>query len=349
MERFSSKKIGVFSDIHIGYGQDSSLWLENILAFGKWASDYYKKAGITEIAIPGDIFHNRDSISVKTLDVAKQFFDLFTDFDLVISTGNHDCYRKLDSEIHSLAFLKGWGNVEIVDTEPKVFKTPKGRTVSFIPWATKLEDIPKADIMFAHLDIKSFYMNGYTLCEHGYESDDLFQKSKFIVSGHFHRKDFREYTDGKILYLGSPHQMNFGEVNDVRGIYTFDLETEKFEFIENAISAKHKKIKVSDILTKKVGITELKADIPNNLICLVIDEALSPDTHSVLVSKIQNLGPKLLKFEYKEPKIDISVDGEIEFTATDISKILEDYIGAMDAKNKEEIKSYLLEIYQELK
>lgn len=345
MESFKSKKIGIFSDIHIGLGQDSSLWHEVTLEFGKWAAKKFENLGITEIVIPGDIFHNRSDISVKTLDVAKQLFDIFEEFQLVISTGNHDCYRKMDSEIHSLSLLKEWKNIEVVDYKPKIFKTSVGKTISLIPWATKTDDMPLVDIMFAHIDIKSFYMNGYKMCDHGFESADLFKKAKYVISGHYHKKDFREYNDGKILYIGSPFQHNYGDVGDERGIYVFNLEDESFEFIENTVSPKHKKIKISDLVTKKITAEDLKKEIPNNMVCLVIDKNLTPDIQSILVSKIQNLNPKFLKIEHQEPDIDVSIDGNHEFEITDISKTLEDYVEAMNTSNKEELKEYLLSIY----
>lgn len=344
-----SKKIGIFSDIHIGLGQDSSIWHETVIEFGKWASKKFETLGITEIVIPGDIFHNRSEISVKTLDLAKDFFDLFKEFNLIISVGNHDVYKKNASDIHSLKLLSEWKNITIVDVEPKVFKTSVGKTVSFVPWATDIDKIPLADICFGHFDIQSFYMNGYKLCEHGFESKNLFSKSKYIISGHFHKKDFREYTDGNILYVGSPYQQNFGDTGDERGIYVFDLETEKFNFIENTVSPLHKKIKISDIKEKKIDVEFLKNEIPNNLICLIIDQTITPDLHSILVSKIQNLNPKNLKIEYAEPQLGVTINGTPEFEISDISKTIEEYVDAMDVQNKSEIKTYLSDIYKKLK
>lgn len=349
MEIFKSKKIGIFSDIHIGYGQDSPLWHDTVLDFGKWSAQKFESLGISEIAIPGDIFHSRDTISVKTLNIAKKFFDIFKEFNLVISTGNHDCHRKMSSEIHSLSMLSEWSNIEIVDQKPRVFRTSVGKTISFTPWATEVKDMPITDIMFSHLDIQSFYMNGYKLCEKGFLSEDLFKKSKYIISGHFHKRDHREYTDGTILYVGSPYQMNFGEVGDDRGIYIFDLEKETFEFVENNVSPKHKKIKVSDLISKKIGADILKTEVPNNLVRLIIDAPITPDIQSILLSKLQNLGPKDLKPDYCLPDTDVSISGEVELEGTDVGKILDEYVEATDYTNKVELKEYLGELYKKVK
>jgi len=351
IKSFRSKKIGLFSDIHIGYGQDSTLWHDNILTFGKWASDKFENLGISEIMITGDIFHNRSDISVKTLDIAKQFFDMFKEFQLIISTGNHDAWYRDSSEIHSLSIFKEWQNITIIDSEPKLFGTLVDKVVSIIPWGTKLEDFPTSDICFSHLDIKSFYQNNYHVCEKGFESADLFKKSKFIVSGHFHKKDYREYSSGKIMYVGSPFQMNFGECGDERGIYTFNLEDESFDFIENEVSSVHKKIKVSDITKKKIGAEELKNSIPDNIIRLIVDQKITPDIHSILVSKIQKYEPKNLTIEFElldSVGDSLPTDGDVG-DVSDLSQFLDDYVEAMDTPNKEDLKDYLNDVYNTLK
>jgi DNA repair exonuclease SbcCD nuclease subunit len=348
MKVLKSNKVGLFSDIHIGLSQDNPMWHDVILDFGKWASKKYEELGITEIIIPGDIFHNRSEISVKTLDIAKKFFDCFKEFDLYISVGNHDVYKKNSSDIHSLQLLSEWKNITIVDLLPVVYKTPSGKKISLIPWATELENIPESDICFGHFDIQSFYMNGYKICEHGFESKNLFSKSKYIISGHFHKKDFREYNDGNILYIGSPYQQNFGDMGDERGIYVFDIEKETFNFYENTISPKHIKLKISEIVDKKIKIDDIKKIVPNNIVCIIIDKELTPDVYSILFSKIQNLSPIFLKtehFEFQNQDLEISEDIEI----SDISKTMEDYIESMDIKNKTELKAYLLDIYEKFK
>ena len=56
MYTIKNKKIGIFSDIHIGINQDSSNTHNNLLDFAKWASETFLNRGISDIIIPGDIF-----------------------------------------------------------------------------------------------------------------------------------------------------------------------------------------------------------------------------------------------------------------------------------------------------
>jgi len=344
--------VGIFSDIHIGLGQDSQVWHKNILQFAEWASSIYKSKNINQILIPGDIFHNRNEISVNTLSMASDFFNIFlkNNFEIFISTGNHDCYYKDRSDVNSISLLRGWSNITLVDDKPCIFEVKNTKKkVSMIPWGTSIENIPQTDICLGHFEIESFKMNTYKTCEHGLKSENLLSKSPFIISGHFHRKAFRTYNNGHILYLGSPYQQNFGDIDDSRGIYTMDLSNNHFEFIENTISPKHVKIFLSDVLSKKTTSNILKEIVPSNMVSLVIDSTLLPEEINLITDKLHNLNPNFFRIEYKVPEGSIP-SGEVDknFDGIDILKNLNDFIGAIDINFKEETFSYLEELYLKL-
>jgi DNA repair exonuclease SbcCD nuclease subunit len=77
-----SSRVGIFSDIHIGLGQNSQVWHESVLEMACWIRDVYKTNNISDIFIPGDIFHNRNEISVNTLDIGRRFFEILKDFNI---------------------------------------------------------------------------------------------------------------------------------------------------------------------------------------------------------------------------------------------------------------------------
>jgi len=345
MSKLSSQYIGLFSDIHIGLGQDSSIW-HNILEFAEWAAATYARKGITEIIIPGDIFHNRNEISVNTLAMAKDFFKIFEDFKIYISTGNHDCYYKDRSDVNSISLLGGWNNIVLVDKEPLILNTNFDKNISLIPWGVGVQDIPKSDICIGHFEINSFKMNTYKECDHGVDSLSLFDKAPYIISGHFHHKDHRVYNNGDILYLGSPYQQNFGDMDSTRGIYIFDIKTNCYEFIENTISPVHWKISLHKILEGDLTSTMLKSIIPNNMISFLIDKEYGQDKLSLLISKLQNLKPKFFRTEYqtKDSTFEMGVHDN-EYNAVDIPKSLEDFIEVLDTPFKKEVNDYLKELY----
>jgi DNA repair exonuclease SbcCD nuclease subunit len=344
--KINSKKIGLFSDIHIGLSQDSSLWHDIVIEFAKWASEKYTNLGINDIIICGDVFHNRSEISVSTLDIAKRFFDYFKDFQVYILAGNHDSFYKDHSKVNSISLLDGWNNIKIIDKEPLIIDLIDNKKASLIPWGIDYQNIPESDITFGHFEIVSFYMNTYKKCEHGLSSSNLFEKSKYIISGHFHKKDHRKYDKGDILYLGSPYQQNYGDTLDERGIYVFDLSDNTFEFIENNISPKFIKIKASDMLEENNTNNHLSL-IENNHVSLTIDTNIDDDKLSILTSNIQKKAPLNFKIDYIESDSNKNIENNLEKSLEFVNILddIEQYINSIDLTHKNETFSYIKEIY----
>jgi DNA repair exonuclease SbcCD nuclease subunit len=343
-----SKEIGIFSDIHIGLGQDSSAWHKIVLDFSKWVREVYTDLGINDIIIPGDIFHNRSEISVNTLAVANEFFDNLKDFRIFISAGNHDCYYKDRSDVNSIALFKGWNNIVVVDKNPLIIET-KNKKISLIPWGTEVENIPEADICFGHFEIQTFKMNSYKVCDHGIDSTSLLDKSPLVFSGHFHTKDDRKYKKGRIVYVGSPYQQNFGDVDQIRGIYTFNTESNDLTFIENKKSPKHVKLYLSKLKNKKQDASFISNNVPKNIISLVIDEDIDNDKLIALSTKLQTFNPIYFRTEYKQiNNDDIDNSANADYNIVDVEKNIEDFVNSMDVDHKEDVINYLNSIYKEL-
>jgi DNA repair exonuclease SbcCD nuclease subunit len=340
--KITGKYIGCFSDIHLGLSQDSAEWHKIALDFAKWSSDLYKSMSIDEIIIPGDIFHNRSQISVETLSVAKQFFDYFKDFKAIyISTGNHDCYKKDTSDVNSIKLLDGWNNIHVIDEKPEILETNYSKTIGLVPWGVEIKDFPKCDVMFAHLEISSFYMNSYKVCEHGFSYKDLFNYAPTIVSGHFHKKDSRNYENNKsITYLGSPYQHNFGDCNDARGIYVYNVSDNTFKFIENKISPKHVKLSIKGSIDEDV--------IKNNFVSIVVDNDAKEEDILSYTAKVAALTPNSIRVDYDKEKTNIEMTDDKELGTSDLLKSIEEYIESLDIENKKEVVEYVKELYNSL-
>ena len=341
------KKIGLFSDIHLGLGQGSDQWHNISLNFAKWASEVFKNKGIEQILIPGDIFHNRSEIGVNTISVAKQFFDYFKDFKLFISTGNHCCYFKNNSTINSISILDGWSNIKIFDKTPAILSY-KDKKISMIPWGIEYDQIPESDICIGHFEISSFYMNSYKVCEHGMESKQFFKKAPLIISGHFHKKDDRKYDKGRIVYLGSPYQHNFGDTGDARGIYVLDLENNELEFIENNISPKHIKLSTKAFVQNPDSIESslLEEQMKNNIVSLVVDIEIGQDELAQLTSKLHKVSPLSIRTDYISDNMGIeTLDNTKEIDSGNLLKDIEDFVNNLDIENKKEVIEYLKESY----
>lgn len=343
-----SNKIGCFTDIHIGLYQDNPKWHQISLDFAAWASQKFLQNGINDIVILGDIFHNRLEISVNTLSIAKKFFDYFKDFNIYILAGNHDSFYKENSKVNSISIFDGWNNIKIVDDEPlqlKIFD----KDALLVPWGTEFDKITKCDLIFGHFEIVSFYMNTYKVCEHGFSSENLFEKANIIFSGHFHKKDHRKYKNGEIIYLGSPYQQNYGDASDERGIYIYEVDKNLLNFIKNDISPQHVKLSLKKILDKEIDLNFLKENVPNNHVNLIVDANMAEEKVTMLSAKIQNLNPLTFRIDFGDTSLSLNANsnGEIDENVNLIENI-EKYVESLDINDKKEVVSYINEVYNNL-
>jgi DNA repair exonuclease SbcCD nuclease subunit len=345
--KFSHDEICCIADLHIGCHQASSIWHKVSLDFAEWLKDKLNKQGIRDIVIAGDVFHDRNEISVQTLQTITNFFNILKDFNIVILVGNHDAYYKDRIDVNSVNILHGYKNIHVASeiTEIKAFD----RVITFVPWSAKLPDVPEADVMFGHFEIMSFKMNKSKICSHGTSSSDLLSKSRLVMSGHFHYRDERKYQNGTIIYLGSPYQLDFGDCNTSKGIYILNLKTLKYDFIENDLSPKHFKFRLSDVLNNETGtISNLKKLTPGNFVNFLIDKDVHADKVNVLVNKLSSLQPLLIRTEFAD--IDkYSVEGVgYDFTGVDIPAAIEEFINMLEVENKREILTDTLALYRQV-
>jgi len=322
---FKQKKIACISDIHLGVHQDSQKWHNIALDFADWLDQTLIKNNITDIVIPGDIFHNRHEIGVNTLHTAQRFFEKLKKYNIVALTGNHDCYLRDKSDINSISILRN-SNITIYDQlhVQEVF----GKKIVFCPWGVPVDKIPTCDLIFGHFEISNFRMNQFKICEHGLETSSLLSKAPLIISGHFHIREQRDYPNKKtILYLGTPFELDFGDRDQDKGITLLDLETFELTFIKNTLSPKHKKLKLSEII-ENINSDYLTQNLKNNFINLNIDKNIDPYKLDTLLTTLA---------QYR-PQHTVSID---------IDTALEEFVDLLDTPvPKKDILEKCIEIYK---
>lgn len=344
MNFFQSDKIAIFSDLHLGLANDSKFWHDVSFEWAKWFISDLNKKNIKDIIFCGDFYHSRSDLSVSTLDFGNNFLKLFKDFNLYMLIGNHDCFLRDSSEVNSVSQYNEWTNIKVYD---KPFQcTHNGKTINYIPWGVKLEDIPNADITFGHFEIMDFKMNNYHLCDDGMFSGDLLKKSPFIISGHFHLRDDKDYNNGRILYVGNPFQMDFNDASTVKGYYTLDIETGKTEFTENTISPKHFNVNISDLCSEDGISDRVKHWFNNNLVKLKVDRRVSSDDMEYILSYLKSLNPIDLQVSYQAEVQEYGLQEEKrDLSGIDLKSAIAEFIKGMDIDNKKDVEKYCLEMY----
>lgn len=343
---FTQPEVCVISDMHFGVHQNSPLWHETALKWVAWLSKELRNRGIRDIIIAGDVFHNRNDIAVNTLNVVATIMTELSDFDIKILVGNHDAFYKDRSDVNSISIFNGWKNITIY-TEPTTVDY-MGRKLLFCPWGTTIDQMPASDIIFGHFEIASFKMNNFKVCDHGFSTDELFKKTRLVMTGHFHLREERVYDEGAVIYLGSPYELDWSDKDSVKGIYILDLRSAQYSFLENTLSPKHVEIKLTDLIRAK-NLNGLKDSIKGNIVRFIIDKEIESDKVDILAKKLNSFQPLTFSIEYfcfsqVEQVVDLQTD-----LGVDTAKTIDDFIQAMDVKHKTKVYDYVMELYTKAK
>lgn len=350
MVKLNNKKICCFSDVHIGVHQNNVFWYNVAQKFFTWVAQELKNRQIEDIIICGDLFHYRDEISVHTIHLASQLLAELKDFNIIMLVGNHDAYYKDRSDVNSLSPFAGWPNIRVISQPTSSFNF--NRELSFIPWGTDPKLLPDSEVMFGHFEIETFKMNSHKICERGIKASQLLDKAKLVISGHFHLKDERKYAEGTILYLGSPYQMDFGDVESQKGIHILDLDTLKYEFVENDNYPKHKKINLSDLIKEEGFTDKVKDEFKNNIVKFIVDKNITADEIDLLLEKLSTLNPLSINVDYAVNfnKFSVQNDPNCDLSGVNIPKAIEEFVNMLDdINNKQEIIDYTTELFKRVK
>tara|TARA_E500000318_G_scaffold107098_2_gene115918 strand:+ start:1421 stop:2446 length:1026 start_codon:yes stop_codon:yes gene_type:complete len=338
-----NSKIAFFTDLHLGVHQNSERWLNIALEWSKWFQKELKDRNIHEVVFGGDFFHYRDEVNVKCLHTANLILDNFKDFNITMITGNHDSYYKDHSTVNSLSILNTKNNINVID-EPKLLSFKKGRDLMMCPWGTEMNQIQPADIIFGHFEIQNFKYNNFKVCEHGFNSRDLLDKTTRVFSGHFHKREERKYDNGVVIYAGNTFEMDFSDLGDMKGFYVIDLEDLSYDFIKNTHSPNHVKIKTSNI----TELPKYKDRLSNIILKLLVDNDIKIKDLDNIVSKVNSYKPVDLTVDYLHKFSPTDTPFTNELTDLNTRECIIEYIeNTIDSEYKAAVTKKTIEIYKQ--
>lgn len=264
-------KIWFLADLHFGCRADNEIWLKDYSdyfynVFIPLLKDKYEEGDI--VCSLGDVFDNRNSIGINTINIVIDIFEKIVEIcpDIRLIVGNHDIYNKSSNNITSLNILKYIKGVKIY-YEPEV-EVIGGKTILFHPWMenkelqSKLLSKFNGDYIFGHLDVFGVESNSKGIKVKSSNAVNMSEfKSAEVYAGHIHlRQDYKN-----IHYVGNPYAKVRGEGN-TKGITVLNIKTGKREFYENTYSPKFMKENIYEIMDTTIG--ELKNKWNNNYVDL---------------------------------------------------------------------------------
>ena len=352
-------KILFISDIHFGVKGNSEVYL-NIIEnfFLNTLAKVIKERSITDVRILGDLFDNRNSLNIRTINTVIKVFRWYQhnmpSVKWKVLIGNHDIYYHNRLDINSIEIIREFPNVELIGavTEEKI----DGYKIISFPWLvtdtepeTKFKEIvagdERYDLCLGHFEINGFEVTSGINHEGGVDSGK-FKNFQRVFTGHFHLRR----SNGHISYLGCPYPITWADYGDEKGIHIYDLETRETEFIPNKDSPVFVRVNVEDLLKKDM---EKIALIKGNFVRMVIDKKYPDQLVVKALSKIEGFGPKRLDVENNSIE---EFDGEV--SATDISKLndplsfLSEYIKNIENTevevDKKDFTNYVSSLYASL-
>lgn len=257
-------KIYILSDMHFGVRNNSVSVNDVIVEYFDWFIGKVNSDGESRdtrtLFVLGDVFNSRVSVNFMILqsvfDVFNKLSGLFS--EIYVIAGNHDCYYLDNNSITSISFLGTIPGVTVIESPMEL--DINGKKCLMFPWehnpetAFEFIDGNNSDYLFCHMEINGMkYANGQKIENN--ITHTLLSKYVHVYSGHIHKRQ----EHGNVTYVGTPYQIDLGDIHDVKGFYILDKDFNEI-FVENTVSPFFESINISKILENDVDTVKKMID-----------------------------------------------------------------------------------------
>lgn len=184
----------------------------------------------------GDTFHTKNTVYTSALNLYENFILELTKKTKVIQLiGNHDW--AIEYSAHPFSVFKHIPNLTIVD---KYFILEDNLFMAYAREKERLQTLMEEAIatspkklvrMFGHLDIHGF-MPGDDWVEYSpHVSPEFFSGFEQVISGHYHKQQYKKVNNTEIIFVGTSYTTDFGESDQEKRIIEIDLKTGNIEDI----------------------------------------------------------------------------------------------------------------------
>lgn len=173
----------------------------------------------------GDLFHEKGVIHTRCWDALRDVRVGWMQKGIkhIDNVGNHD-QEDFQGTLNPLRIFDHFADCYVA-SEP-LFVDPWWVLPYSRDLPAALKEVPDGALVVIHAGVKTAKMSAGIEDEDGFEPA-LFSRFKRVFSGHYHRHQ----TVGKVTYIGSPMQQDFGESGEDKGIVLYNDKTDKFKFV----------------------------------------------------------------------------------------------------------------------
>jgi DNA repair exonuclease SbcCD nuclease subunit len=186
----------------------------------------------------GDVFDNHAVLRSEILGIYRKHID-YTCGELHIPyfhlVGNHEFFKPNDTKYHALQAMKGiHSEFHVVDERVDI---------DFMWDNVKQKEVPISLTLLPYIyDAKNFPLETNEICichqdfkgaSYGFKKSEAILdptqvKAQLIISGHIHTRQ----SFDNVIYPGSAFSQSVQDLNQVKGILLFDIDTYQQKFIE---------------------------------------------------------------------------------------------------------------------
>ncbi len=229
------KKIVHFSDLHIRLYKDHDLYksiLEN--AINQW-----REINPDRIVFTGDLVHSKNQMTPELIEfVAWTLTECSKIAKTILIIGNHDFLENNMSRLDALTPI-----IDSLQDENIVYLKSRGvyedQNIDWCVYSLMDHNIPPDIQKSDQVKIGLFHgpVQGLTT-DIGYKFDTGFETDKFagcdiVLCGDIHKRQVFNIPGGKKAYMvGSTIQQNYGETIKNHGYGIYDVEKDKYEFVD---------------------------------------------------------------------------------------------------------------------
>lgn len=297
-------KIAIIADVHLGYAgrNDDVLWALRTVR------SYCHNNNIDTIIVLGDLFHDRQHLSIEILCSAYDFFkEAKYEFNQqwIAFPGNHDMFLKYSWDVSSIRplgeLLTIIDTVKLLEIDDKRYwilpfiysESAYMRVLQLIE-----KQVKENDILLTHIGVNNAILNVCFLLQRW--STVSFIQSKFdrIYAGHFH---LCQQIGDNLWYPGSLITFKHDEGDHDHGFFVYDQDKNEHEFID--VIAEGKKLFPDSAAPSKFFTfseesidKKSKNDVLGNVIRISTNRDYTPNELQNIRSKLHELGAKKVTF-----------------------------------------------------
>jgi len=229
------KKLVHFSDLHIRLFKDHDLYrdiLNDMLL-------QFKEINPDRIVFTGDLVHSKNQMTPELIEfVAWTLTECAKIAKTILIIGNHDFLENNVSRLDALTPI-----IDSLKNENIVYYKNRGcyqdENVEWVVYSLMEHNIPPDISTSERIKIGLFHGPVIGLStDIGYRFEDGFDTSKFagvdlVLCGDIHKRQVFTIPNEKKAYMvGSTIQQNFGETVRKHGYGIYDVENDKYEFVD---------------------------------------------------------------------------------------------------------------------